>query len=355
VARAGSGDKRKSKAMVGGIAAAVAAVLLGAGAYYYFAVRKPAAAGTVAEATPETQAAPAAPSFTLGTGDEEAAPDEINEATTTDPAATMQTDALSAAAPPPTPDEIEAQVRALVAKGVGEMESSLKSEYEARLAELRQQLDDARKAAAQRETAKSRATDAAGQQGSGPVAETAIVAAAGGTPTTEVSAGLKAPAGDAAAQANRTTATPTQPARATGAAGGPTAGGTQTAANPPRTAAGDSGTTANRAASEPPPTPVKRGDLVELGPGVIPPKMVGRPRPVYPPAARKFAKRATIKMRLLVDENGQVDRVEEISPRARFGFDEAAEEAARATEWIPASADGVPVKMWVELTIDFQP
>jgi TonB family protein len=62
-----------------------------------------------------------------------------------------------------------------------------------------------------------------------------------------------------------------------------------------------------------------------------------------------------VKLRLLVDDNGDVSRIERVSQVAGLGFDEAAEEAGRGTDWIPATQDGVPVKMWVELTIEFRP
>jgi TonB family protein len=83
--------------------------------------------------------------------------------------------------------------------------------------------------------------------------------------------------------------------------------------------------------------------------------MTRRPQPRYPPAARRLNKQADVQLRLLVDENGDVARIERVGDSFGFGFEEAAEAAARKTEWVAATKLGVRVKMWVDLKISFRP
>ncbi len=92
-----------------------------------------------------------------------------------------------------------------------------------------------------------------------------------------------------------------------------------------------------------------------VAPVVTAPVLLRPPRPLYPPAARKFARSATVSLRLLVDVEGRVREVERVGPAAGLGFDTAAVNAARSTRWRPASEDGAPVEAWVELAIRFEP
>jgi protein TonB len=103
------------------------------------------------------------------------------------------------------------------------------------------------------------------------------------------------------------------------------------------------------------PAPVEAGQLVEPGPGVTPPRIVNRPSPRYPPSARRLGKVATVQLRVLVDENGHVLETERIGADVGFGFDQEALAAARSTTWRPAMKSGVPVKMWIDLRIEFRP
>ncbi|MEL7061072.1 MAG: energy transducer TonB, partial [Acidobacteriota bacterium] len=100
---------------------------------------------------------------------------------------------------------------------------------------------------------------------------------------------------------------------------------------------------------------VRRGDLVEMGAGVKPPKLTVPPKPRYPEMARRFRKTsATVEVRVLVDENGRVIRAERVGPEQKYGFDDEAVSAAKRARYQPASKDGVPVKMWSNLKIEFR-
>jgi TonB family protein len=106
----------------------------------------------------------------------------------------------------------------------------------------------------------------------------------------------------------------------------------------------------------PRPAEVKVGDLVEIGPGVVLPKRLGELKVNYPPQARKLNRTATVKVSVLVDENGRVAQATLKDPRrAGFGFDEEALDSARRAVFQPATKNGVRVKMWYDLSISFQP
>jgi protein TonB len=119
------------------------------------------------------------------------------------------------------------------------------------------------------------------------------------------------------------------------------------------------------AAATPPPvvqTPAPRpqpqvqyGDLVQMGAGVVPPKVTQKAEPRYPPSAIRLKRAANVDVKVLVDERGKVMDAERIGVKAGFGFDEAAVEAARRSVFQPATKDGVRVKMWFTLRFNFKP
>jgi TonB family protein len=96
------------------------------------------------------------------------------------------------------------------------------------------------------------------------------------------------------------------------------------------------------------------GDWLLPGPGVEPPVPLALPSYEYPAAARGTGRKVTVRLSVLVDENGKV-----IDARVRegddfgLGFNEVALEAARRAVYQPATRDDVPGKMWTELMLDF--
>jgi len=99
---------------------------------------------------------------------------------------------------------------------------------------------------------------------------------------------------------------------------------------------------------------VRRGDLVKFGKGVVEPKVLNRASPRFPEVARRMGKPGgTVKVRVLIDENGKVLRAELLN-KLGFGFDGEALNAAKRATWAPATKYGVPVKMWKELSVIFQ-
>jgi len=87
----------------------------------------------------------------------------------------------------------------------------------------------------------------------------------------------------------------------------------------------------------------------------VPPKRLSEIRPRYPPIAKRTNRKATVVVSVLVDENGRVADSRLQGQKAGFGFDEAAVEAARRVTFSPATKNGVRVKMWYDLSINFTP
>ncbi|MEE8137803.1 MAG: energy transducer TonB [Thermoanaerobaculia bacterium] len=99
---------------------------------------------------------------------------------------------------------------------------------------------------------------------------------------------------------------------------------------------------------------IRLGDLVERGPGVISPRLVRRPSPRYPSAAHRLGRQGKVSVRVLVDETGKPAEVQRVGARVGLGFDKAALEAVRKAVWEPATKNGVRVKMWIDLVIEFK-
>lgn len=107
---------------------------------------------------------------------------------------------------------------------------------------------------------------------------------------------------------------------------------------------------------EPPAEPkVREGDLVPLGPGVTPPKLVRFEKPEYPPIARRLRAEGVVVVSVLVDETGKVIDTRVVQRASKeVGLEEAALEAARSAVYRPATKDGVRVKIWTTLRIPFR-
>ncbi len=112
------------------------------------------------------------------------------------------------------------------------------------------------------------------------------------------------------------------------------------------------------AGAEPPPTPapVQRGALVEANdPGLTRPVLVTQTRPRYPPLALERRISGTVSLNALVDETGAVAEVSLVraSPRG-LGFEDAATRYVRTRVYRPATKQGVPVRVWLPIVVEFQ-
>ncbi len=104
-----------------------------------------------------------------------------------------------------------------------------------------------------------------------------------------------------------------------------------------------------------PGTPVRVGDLVEMGRDVVPPEAVYKPMPAYPPLAERQRAAGVVVLDVLVDENGAVRDVKVVrGVKPDFGLDAAAVAAVRTWRYKPATKAGVRVKIWISVSVTFK-
>jgi TonB family protein len=255
-----------------------------------------------------------------------------------DPAAT-QAAAQPAAVPTPsgpTQEEINAQIQQMVSASSQEMEAKIKAQYDERIKQLQQQLQDTKKR------------------------DEAAAAAGTSRPSSPASAPppASAPAQEPPAAETRTAAAKLPEPTPTPAASNPPAPSpvVEKAAAPPPQAAPVQQQAPPQAAPARP--QIQYGDLVTAATasGVTPPKMTSRLDPRYPQQAQRMNKSAQVDIKVLVDERGRVLDAQRSGPQAGFGFDEAALDAARRAVFQPASTrDGIRVKMWTTIRVSFRP
>jgi TonB family protein len=97
---------------------------------------------------------------------------------------------------------------------------------------------------------------------------------------------------------------------------------------------------------EPPPPPAPTGVVTKA------PVLLQAVAPEYPPAALAAGKQAQVPVRISIDADGVVTKVEVITPQGD-GFDAAAVAAAEQYVFEPAEIDGKPGPITVETTIHF--
>ncbi len=324
----------------------------------------------------------------------------------------------SEAAPTPTREELDQRVEELVARQSKAIEGALRDEYEREIAQLKSQLEELATTKETPPATPDGTTDPPGSEaeatslgvaarrtgsepaaGTEPPPGTAIEPSAASTATSpgdEEPVVPTATSGAGAAGANppddtdvsqsvsepaESAAVEPEPEGGEAAVGRPELGGgtegtgrskaSETAssgasASEPASEAGDeAGATAGRSAATETATetaampsvdpPVRLGQLVTVGPGVVSPELETSVQPVYPMVARRLGRSAVVDLRVLIDENGEVVEVEQVSSEAGFGFDAAARDAARRMKWKPATKNGVRVKVWWPVRIAFQP
>ncbi len=255
--------------------------------------------------------------FLFGRGPSATAPDPAATPAAVDPAAVV----TPVAPVGPSPEEIQSQIAKMVEEQSKQLEAGFKEKYDEQMKALQKQLEDARKAETVRPavptpapTLVSRSVD--------PVAAPVPTAPTQGAPSATAAPTTTAPATTVPAAVATTVAPGTAPT-----------------------------TTAPVEAA--PALRVKVGDLVTMGPGVVPPRVTRKPALNYPPIAQRMKKEATVTVSVLVDENGRVADVRTVGAKAGFGMDEAASDYARACGWAPATKDGVKVRMWYDLKVAF--
>lgn len=101
---------------------------------------------------------------------------------------------------------------------------------------------------------------------------------------------------------------------------------------------------------------VREGDLVAAGTeGLTPPRVTRRGTVPYPPLARAQKVEGTVITSVLVSETGAVMEVRVLRGVARaVGLNEAAVQAMRRSTFQAGSKDGVRVKSWVTVPVEFK-
>jgi TonB family protein len=221
----------------------------------------------------------------------------------------------------PTREELEAQIRTMLDAQSKQMEDKFKSQYDDRVKQLQQQLEETKR---REELARQ-------------------------APPPEP---VKEPAPEPVKQAE-TAPAPSNPAPAVAA---PPAVTVPEKTEPAPVQAKPQPAAPAPAPVQPAPRQPQYGELVQPGQGITAPKLKGRLDPRYPSGAQRLNKSAVVDIKVLVDEKGTVLDAQRTGPKAGFGFDEAALDAARRASFTPASTrDGVRVKMWTSLRVSFQP
>jgi TonB family protein len=277
-----------------GIAAALAVLLLGGGGYFLFGRSARSQTAAAPAVTPAPLSAPA-------------------------PGATPAPDPAAAAA---SEAQLQAQIQQMFEARSKEMEAKFKTQYDDRIKTLQKQLEDTRKGGG-----------AGGQVASMPEKPAEPRTAARNEPPPVVPAPVPEKPAVAVPQPAPAEKQPASP---------PVAAPVQEKPAPPAPASA-------RQAQ------VQVGDLVQPGPGVAAPKLLAKLEPRYPPAAQHLNRAAQVNLKVLVDERGRVMDAEGLGAKAGFGFDEAALDAAKRANFQAATKDGVKVKMWMTLQVNFTP
>ncbi|MDP9192977.1 MAG: TonB family protein [Acidobacteriota bacterium] len=110
-------------------------------------------------------------------------------------------------------------------------------------------------------------------------------------------------------------------------------------------------------AAAPAPAPVsavREGDVVAVGDLDVVPRIVRAAKPVYPPMAMRQKIEATIVLTVLVSETGDVLDVRVLRGEPRFGLNDAAIRAMRATRFSSPMKDGKRVRTWFPQSFEFK-
>jgi len=102
-----------------------------------------------------------------------------------------------------------------------------------------------------------------------------------------------------------------------------------------------------------PPAKAQTGQLVSLEEVEAPPRIVTRVEPAYPPIAFRMGVQGTVWINALVSETGNVLQAIFLRGTRAGGLDKAAETAVLKWKYQPAQKDGVNVKVWLPVRVDF--
>ena len=94
--------------------------------------------------------------------------------------------------------------------------------------------------------------------------------------------------------------------------------------------------------------------VYNVGGDVAPPLPIYKPEPPYTRQAKKAKIRGTVVLWIVIDAQGDVSDVREVSERLGKGLDENAVETVRTWKFKPARLNGVPVPVRVMVEVSFK-
>ncbi len=116
------------------------------------------------------------------------------------------------------------------------------------------------------------------------------------------------------------------------------------------------GSAANPPATEPAPAVgTRKGDLVPIESVDTQPILLEQPLPVYDEQSRRMRRQGTVVLKALIDERGAIGEVQLVDGIPRSRLNDAAVEAVRRWRYRAATKDGVPVKVWKTISLQFKP
>ena len=95
-------------------------------------------------------------------------------------------------------------------------------------------------------------------------------------------------------------------------------------------------------------------DTVAYGKVEIKPQLVNIPSPKYPDLARKEGAQGIAKVKALVDVDGSIMAVFIFQSSGHEILDQAALEAVKKAEFVPAQLNDKPVRVWVTIPLNFK-
>ena len=94
------------------------------------------------------------------------------------------------------------------------------------------------------------------------------------------------------------------------------------------------------------------GDVLQVGGGVIGPEKIFDPQPLYSEDARKGRIQGVVILQAIVDAMGNISQVDVLKPLP-LGLTESAVETVKRWRYKPATLDGKPVAVYLNLLINF--
>jgi TonB family protein len=100
--------------------------------------------------------------------------------------------------------------------------------------------------------------------------------------------------------------------------------------------------------------PIGSEEVGEGERGLVPPESIYAPEPVYPPMLKEAGWSGSCTIGLYIDESGGIGKVWVIRSSGKSEADQEAITAAWASQWRPATQNGVPIAKKISITYEFE-